>query len=582
MMENKDKKKSIKEFKNIYKLIKEDKGKLIFAFICVFLSSMLSITNGWLQGKVTEEIVAKNLKASLIFLLIYFIIDILFNNLLSNIGVMISSKIEAKLSKKLSIMVYKKSLNLPAYAFEEKTSGELINRITSDTETLSNTFNSIIQTLINAFGCLLILIYIFFNSFVVGMEIVIFLIVIFAITKIFNPKIKKINQELKAKKDDYTALSAESIRGIREIKTLGIKKNLISEISSLRELIYKKDTEDINLHRTYSIIMWTIKIFLESLVFATCVIGIYLGKTSLGFFMAMTWYIYKFTWLIDNLTSMNRMYQRLFVSLRRINEIIDNTLYEDDKFGTLSLKNVKGEIKFDNVSFSYPNEEATLKNFSVSFAPNKKIAVVGKSGQGKSTLFNLITRIFDATSGNIYLDDVNLKDLSEESLRRNISIIRQEPFLFNRTIRENFTIVKQSITLKEIKKYCKMAYLDDYIESLPNKYDTKLGEGGVNLSGGQKQRLSIARALAKESKVILFDEATSALDNESQGYIKKVIDSLVKDHTIIIIAHRLSTIIDSDVIYVVDKGKVSCSGTHESLLKTSKTYKSLYESEDKN
>ena len=197
MMENKDKKKSIKEFKNIYKLIKEDKGKLIFAFICVFLSSMLSITNGWLQGKVTEEIVAKNLKTSLIFLLIYFIIDILFNNFLSNIGVMISSKIEAKLSKKLSIMVYKKSLNLPAYAFEEKTSGELINRITSDTETLSNTFNSIIQTLINAFGCLLILIYIFFNSVVVGMEIVIFLIVIFAITKIFNPKIKKINQELK-------------------------------------------------------------------------------------------------------------------------------------------------------------------------------------------------------------------------------------------------------------------------------------------------------------------------------------------------------------------------------------------------
>ena len=582
MMENKDKKKSIKEFKNIYKLIKEDKGKMIFAFICVFLSSMLSITNGWLQGKVTEEIVSKNLKASLIFLLIYFIIDILFNNLLSNIGVMISSRIEAKLSKKLSIMVYKKSLNLPAYAFEEKTSGELINRITSDTETLSNTFNSIIQTLINVFGCLLILIYIFFNSVVVGMEIVIFLIVIFVITKIFNPKIKKINQELKAKKDSYTALSAESIRGIREIKTLGIKKNLISEITSLRELIYKKDTEDINLHRTYSIIMWAIKILLESLVFATCVIGIYLGKTSLGFFMAMTWYVYKFTWLIDNLTSMNRMYQRLFVSIRRINEIIDNTLYEDDKFGTLSLKNINGEIKFDNVSFGYPNEEATLKDFSVSFVPNKKIAVVGKSGQGKSTLFNLITRIFDASSGNIYLDDVNLKDLSEESLRRNISIIRQEPFLFNRTIKENFTIVKSDITLKEIKKYCKMAYLDDYIESLPDKYDTKLGEGGVNLSGGQKQRLSIARALAKESKVILFDEATSALDNESQGYIKKVIDSLVKDHTIILIAHRLSTIIDSDIIYVVDDGRVSCFGTHESLLKTSKIYKSLYESEDKN
>ena len=142
-------------------------------------------------------------------------------------------------------------------------------------------------------------------------------------------------------------------------------------------------------------------------------------------------------------------------------------------------------------------------------------------------------------------------------------------------------MVKPNITLKEIKKYCKMAYLDDYIESLPNKYNTKLGEGGVNLSGGQKQRLSIARALAKESKVILFDEATSALDNESQSYIKKVIDDLVKNHTIIIVAHRLSTIVDADVIYVVDKGRISDSGTHKELLNNSEVYKTLYENEDK-
>ncbi|MCI5732980.1 MAG: ABC transporter ATP-binding protein/permease [Tenericutes bacterium] len=581
-MKDKKDKKSLKELKTVYELIKEDKKKLIAAFICVFLSSMLSITNGLFQGKVTEEIVDKNIKMALIFLFIYFVIDILFNNVLSNIGVMISSKIESKLSKKLSVMVYEKSLNLPAYAFEEKTSGELINRITSDTETLSNTFNSIIQSLINAFGCLIILIYIFFNSWVVGLEIVVFLIIIILVTKKFNPKIKKINKELKEKRDDYTALSSESIRGIREIKTLGIKNNLIKEISLLRNLIFKKDVEDINLHRTYSIIMWSIKITLETLVFATCLIGIYLGKSSLGFFMAMTWYIYKYTWLIDNLTGMNRMYQKLFISLRRINEIINNKLYDDDKFGDVSLNNVKGKITFDNVTFNYPNEDITLKDFSVSFVPNKKIAVVGKSGQGKSTLFNLITRIFDPKSGNIFLDDVNLKDLSEESLRKNISIIRQEPFLFNRTIKENFTVVKPNITLNEIKKYCKMAYLDDYIESLPNKYDTKLGEGGVNLSGGQKQRLSIARALAKESKVILFDEATSALDNESQGYIKKVIDNLVKNHTVIIIAHRLSTIVDSDIIYIVDKGKIQDYGTHKELLKKSIVYKKLYENEDKN
>ena len=197
-------------------------------------------------------------------------------------------------------------------------------------------------------------------------------------------------------------------------------------------------------------------------------------------------------------------------------------------------------------------------------------------------MFNLITRIFDCNKGHIYLDKVDIKDLTEESLRKNISVIRQEPFLFNRTIMENFKVVKPNITLKEVKKYCKMAYLDEYIETLPEEYDTKLGEGGVNLSGGQKQRLSIARALAKESKVILFDEATSALDNESQSYIKKVIDDLVKDHTVIIIAHRLSTIVDADEIYVVDKGKIADHGTHKELLKKSKVYKTLYENEDKN
>lgn len=581
MTEEKEKKKSLKEFKNIYKLVKKDKGKLIFAFICILVSSLLSISNGWLHGEIIEAIVALNIKTALLFLGAYFIVSVFFNNILDNIGVKIASKVEANLSRKLSIMVYKKTLNLPAYAFEERSSGELINRITTDTETLSNMFNNIIQVLINTLGCIFILIYIFFNSWVVGVEIIVFASIIFLITKLFNPKIKQINKELKEKKDEFTALSTESIRGIREIKTLGIKDYLTKEITELRKLIFDKDVEDINLHRTYSIVMWIVKFTLECLVFATCLIEIYYGKSSIGFFMAMTWYIYKFTWLIDNLTGMNRMYQRLFVSLRRINEIVDNSLYEDDKFGNVNIIKPVGNITFKNVTFGYKNEDITLKNFSVTFETGKKVAVIGKSGQGKSTLFNLITRIFDPEKGNIYLDDTDVKDLTEENLRKHISVIRQEPFLFNRTIRENFKVIKPNITLKEIEKYCKMAYLDEYIQTLPKKYDTLLGEGGVNLSGGQKQRLSIARALAKESKVILFDEATSALDNQSQSYIKKVIDDLVKDHTVIIIAHRLSTIVDSDIIYVVDKGTIADSGTHKELLETSKVYKTLYENEDK-
>ena len=287
-------------------------------------------------------------------------------------------------------------------------------------------------------------------------------------------------------------------------------------------------------------------------------------------------------WFIENINDLTQTYQKVSVSISRVNDILENRLYKDEEFGNKKIDNIKGIVEFKNVTFSYPDEDCILKEFNLKIEPNKKIAIVGASGQGKSTLFNLITRIFDPTSGEITLDGINIKDLTEDNLRKHISVIRQEPFVFNRTIKENFELIDNNITLSKIRKCTKMAYLDDYIMSLPNKYDTVLGEGGVNLSGGQKQRLSIARTLSKGSKVILFDEATSALDNSSQDYIKRTIDNLVKDHTIVIVAHRLSTIKDADIIYVVDNGKIVSSGTHKELLKTSNIYKNLYETESLN
>ena len=296
----------------------------------------------------------------------------------------------------------------------------------------------------------------------------------------------------------------------------------------------------------------------------------------------MTYYVYRFTWLIENINDLTQTYQKVSVSISRVNDILKNRLYKDEEFGNKKLVNVKGVIEFKDVNFNYPDEGNILNNFSLKIEPNKKIAVVGASGQGKSTLFNLITRIFDTTSGEILLDGINIKDLSEDELRKHISIIRQEPFVFNRTIKENFKLINKNISLKKIREYSKMAYLDDYIMSLPKGYDTVLGESGINLSGGQKQRLSIARTLSKGSEVILFDEATSALDNNSQDYIKKTIDNLVNDHTIVIVAHRLSTIMDADIIHVVDGGKVIATGTHKQLLNSCKIYRNLYETESLN
>ena len=574
--------KKLKEFKPLIRLVKKDIKRIIFASIIIFLSGISEIFTGYLNGRIVETITKLEIKQSLIYLAIYFLLELILDGIVIHKANSILYKEESKLTRKLGFETYKKALNLPAVAYEKNSSGEIINRITNDADTLSFSFGRLLKMVSSLIASFIIIIYIFVNSWIVGIEILIIVLILLLIVKKYSPISKEIHKERKKEQDRFTSLTNESIRGIREIKTLGIKKNLIHSVTEIIKNIYKKSEDEINIQKSLNMKTSFLKIILECGVFATCIILLYYNKASLTFFVAMTYYIYRYTWLIEEINDFTQTYQKVNVSLSRVNDILENRLYKDETFGSKELPNIKGIIEFKNVTFSYPDEENILKNFNIKIEPNKKIAIVGASGQGKSTIFNLLTRIFDANEGEILIDNINIKDLKEDELRKHISIIRQEPFVFNRTIKENFELINENITLKQIRKCTKMAYLDDYIMSLPKKYDTILGEGGVNLSGGQKQRLSIARTLSKGSKIILFDEATSALDNNSQEYIKKTIDNLIKDHTIIIVAHRLSTIIDADIIYVVEKGKLLASGTHKELLKTNKIYKNLYETESLN
>ena len=574
--------KNLKEFKPLIKLLDKDKKKLIFASILIFMSGIAEIFTGYLNGAAVEEITKLNIVKALIYLGIYFGIEVSFDGCFVHMAYSILYKVESSLTRKLGFSTYKKALNLPAVAFEKYSSGEIINRITNDADSLSFAFGRLLNVFTSILASSIVMVYVFINSFIVGLFISIMIGILFVVIKIYNPKLKNIHKERKEVQDKFTSLTTESIRGIREIKTLGIKNSLINSMSDIIKIIFKKSSDEIDIQKRFNIITRFIKSVLEVGTFVICCVLLYKKVINLTFFIAMTYYVYRYMWLIENLNDFTQTYQKTIVSIGRVNDILENRLYSDDKFGSIKLDNVNGVIEFKDVVFGYPDEDIVLKKFNMTINPHKKIAIVGKSGQGKSTLFNLITRIFDPIEGEILIDGVNTLDIDEESLRKNISIIRQEPFTFNRTIRENFELIDKNIKLKDIRKYAKMAYLDDYIMSLPKKYDTILGEGGVNLSGGQKQRLSIARALSKNSKIILFDEATSALDNLSQSYIKKVIDDLVSDHTVVIVAHRLSTIIDADIIYVVDKGKVVASGKHSELLKTNETYRNLYTEESLN
>lgn len=571
--------KLLKKWIPIIKLIKEDKWKLIVSGILIFLCGLTGIFTGYLNGAAVEAITNSNISLAIMYLIMYFFIGVLIGTILSGLANSMLLKIESKLTRTLGFNTYKKALNLPAIAFEEMSSGEIINRITNDADSLSFTFGKMINMISSIVTALVILVYVFFNSWIVGLILIIFLIILYFIIKKYTPLLKDAHKERKTTQDSFTSLANESIRGIREIKTLGIKEQLINNAKKSIDNIFKVSKKEIDLETRFNIVISLLKEVLEVGVFIICIILLYYKQITLTFFIAMTYYIYRYMWFIECLNDFTETYQKVSVSLDRVNEILENQKFNDVVFGNTNINNMKGIIKFKDVSFSYPNEEKVLDDFNLIIEPNKKIAIVGASGQGKSTLFNLITRLFDANAGTISIDDVNILDISEECLRKNVSIIRQEPFIFNRTILENFKIIDENIKLKDVKKYVKEAYLDEYIESLPKKYDTLLGEGGVNLSGGQKQRLAIARTLAKNSKIILFDEATSALDNNSQEFIKKSIDNLVKNHTVVIVAHRLSTIIDADVIYVIDKGKVIASGTHNQLLTSCDYYKNLYKSE---
>ena len=571
--------KLLKKWIPIIKLIKEDKWKLIVSGILIFLCGLTGIFTGYLNGAAVEAITNYNINLAIMYLIMYFFIGVLIGTILSGLANSMLLKIESKLTRTLGFNTYKKALNLPAIAFEEMSSGEIINRITNDADSLSFTFGKMINMISSIVTALVILVYVFFNSWIVGLILIIFLIILYFIIKKYTPLLKDAHKERKTTQDSFTSLANESIRGIREIKTLGIKEQLIINAKKSIDNIFKVSKKEIDLETRFNIIVSFLKTTLEVGTFIVCIILLYYKQITLTFFIAMTYYIYRYMWFIECLNDFTETYQKVSVSLDRVNEILENQKFNDVVFGNTNINNMKGIIKFKDVSFSYPNEEKVLDDFNLIIEPNKKIAIVGASGQGKSTLFNLITRLFDANAGTISIDDVNILDISEECLRKNVSIIRQEPFIFNRTILENFKIIDENIKLKDVKKYVKEAYLDEYIESLPKKYDTLLGEGGVNLSGGQKQRLAIARTLAKNSKIILFDEATSALDNNSQEFIKKSIDNLVKNHTVVIVAHRLSTIIDADVIYVIDKGRVIASGTHNQLLTSCDYYKNLYKSE---
>lgn len=573
------------KFKEMIRFFKKycggQKKLFIKSFVFLFTTSMTGTLYGYLIGLAIDKARISSFGLAVAVLLLIYIINFVDSLIFDRYGRIYMERCANNIMEKIGCAVYEKVGLLPARAFEEKSSGEFINRITSDSSTIADSFRQILRITISLLTCAIVFIYICFNSWIVALEVIIYLVLFYIISHKYLPSIKEKQKEINKEKDRAVAEVSESVRGIREIRALGIRKSMNDNFKNIVRNIYFKINKQMITERNYNAWIYILNCTLEFVIFTTCILLIINKTGSFAFFMAMTYYVYRFMNTIELMMNLSTSIQKMKVSIERLSEILDNKLYKDEKFGIVSKTDILGNVEFKNITFKYPNEKKEIfEEFNLTIPTGKKVAIVGKSGQGKTTIFNLLLRYFDSDAGVILVDDIPIEDFTEDSLRENIAIIRQEPFIFNKTILENLKIIDPYMSLKKIRNACKLAEIDEYIMSLPNKYDTMIGEGGINLSGGQKQRLAIARALLKNSKIILFDEATSALDNENQSKIKQAIDNLVKDHTIIIVAHRLSTIIDADIIYLIDGGKVVASGTHKQLLKKSLIYKNLYINEE--
>lgn len=472
-------------------------------------------------------------------------------------------------------------LKLEQSTLDYNSSGTFIQRLTNDTEKMSRIFTNgmvIIIKFLSSIGSFIAILIIDWHMF---LYYVFASLILSIFNYVKNEKVGIKDKEFRKESDKVAGLTGELVRGARDIKMLYAKESFMKNLDEKIVIQNEKNFEMRNIDMNYNLFIGYIKSIFE---FVAVILLIALIKNNtLTVAISIALYNYRTTVLtnfMDIVSELLEECKNFNISSERVFSIVNNKTFKKEVFGKNVLEKIKGNFEFKNVTFGY-NDNLVLKDMSFKIKSGETIGFVGKSGSGKTTIFNLLCKLYNINSGEILIDENNIKELDEKSIRGNITIISQNPYIFNMSIRDNLKLVKSEVTEEEIKEACKLACLDDYIEMLPDKYDTIIGEGGVNLSGGQRQRLAIARALIQDTKIILFDEATSALDNETQSKIQQAIDNLKGDYTIIIIAHRLSTIVNSDRILVIDDGKIVGEGKHDELLKSNKIYKKLYESEIK-
>ena len=575
--------------KRLISSLKPYKAKIMVVFMFSILSTLFTIVGPKVLGNATTElyngVIAKlnntgsinfnKLHTILVTLLILYIISAIFNYVQ---GVVVS-KISAKYTMDLRRKVNRKMERLPLKYFDKKSHGEVLSLITNDIDKISqNLSNALTETV----TCIVALLGMLIMMFSINVTMTLAIIIILPICMMLTIKIASKGQKYFTYRQEGLAKVDTKVEEM--LRNHNIIKVFNSEDKILKDFNKENDSLADNTWKSTFIggIMHPIMMLIGNLSYVVIAFlgGLFViqGKITVGNIQSFITYAKNFTNPIGNLASIMTELESMIAASERVEDYL---LEEEEKKleNPVLLENVKGNITFDHVKFGYDENKPIIKDFSAYVEKGKKIAIVGPTGSGKTTLVKLLMRFYDVNSGSILIDNINIQDVDRNELRKNIGMVLQDTWLYSDTIMENIRYGKLDATDDEVIEASKEAQVHHFIQTLPNSYNMQINEEISNISEGQKQLLTIARAILRDPKVLILDEATSSVDTRTEELIQKAMDSLMKGRTSFIIAHRLSTIKNADLILVLKDGDIIEQGTHEELISMHGLYNSLYYSQ---